>query len=244
MPALAKISKPNTRSREQWAEVIGADWRRSIDSIIQTGRDLIAAKEELPHGEFMKLVEQDLPFDPSAARRLMAIAEHPLIGKRANTHDLPARLSVLFEISALSEEEFADAEEKGLITPSLKVKPARAIVGAYNKPEGEIIGGAQHMLLSAKEAREIARATGRFVAAADGNIYSGSTEEEGRSYASKRDAAFKLIEAINALGDAPDAAVWFKNAERHWFHDFRLSALDDAMTWLGSLKEAMGVVDA
>lgn len=234
----------NTRSRPEWAEIIGSDWRHSIESIIQTGHDLIAAKAELPHGEFTAMVESDLPFDASTGRRLRALAEHPMITNCANTHDLPARISVLFELSSLDQDHFEDAQKRGLITPGLKVKAARAIVGAYNKPEGEVIGGAQHMLPSVKEAREIARATGRFVAASDGNIYSGSTEEESRNYAGKRDAAFRIIEAITALGDAPPAGDWFGAAERHWFHDFRLSAIDDALQFLTSLKLAMGVVDA
>ena len=31
------------------------------------GRTLIAAKEKLPHGEFIAMVENDLPFDTSTA---------------------------------------------------------------------------------------------------------------------------------------------------------------------------------
>jgi hypothetical protein len=154
-------------------------------------------------------------------------------------------MSVLIELSHLSETSFADAQEKGLITPDLKVKPARAIAGAYNKPEGEIIGGAKHMLPSADEARKIARETGRLVAANNGKIYTGASDEETSEYSSRRDEAFAVIRAITALGDIEqDAFAFFQKAERHWFSDFRYSAIDDAIEFLTTLKQAMGVVDA
>lgn len=242
--ATTQTAITNARSRQQWAEIIGADWRQSIESIIQTGRDLIAAKSELPHGEFMKMVESELPFKRTLADDLMRVANHPQISNYRNSGNLPATFSVLVELASLSEEQFLDAQEKGLITPDLKVKPARSIARAYSKPEGDVVGGAQHMLPSVKEAREIARATGRFVAAADGNIYSGSTEEESTAYRNKLNEGFRLLEAIQTLSEAPEAGGWFKSADRHWFVDFRPGAIDDARAWLASLKEAMGVVDA
>jgi hypothetical protein len=241
MPATALT---NARSRQQWAEIIGADWRKSIESIIQTGRDLIAAKQELAHGEFTEMVERDLPFTGAAAAQLMRVAAHPSIADFRNSKILPARVSVLIELSSLSEEDFADAEEKGLITPDLKVKPARSIAGAYNKPEGEIIGGAQHMLPSPKEAREIARATGRFVAASDGQIYSGATKEEGRDYRDKRTVAFRILEAIQILADAPEVSDWLAGTERHWFEGFDPNSIGEARKWLRAFEEATEAVDA
>jgi hypothetical protein len=240
--ALATTS--NARSRQEWVEIIGADWRRTAESIIQTGRDLTAAKAELAHGEFMKMIENDLPFHRNTAEGLMRASQNEGLINCINSGNLAPKLSVIIQLSALNDEEAADAEEKGLITPDLKVKAARAIVGAYHKPEGEIIGGARHMLPSPEEARKIARAKGRLVAASDGYTYSGATREEERSYADKRTAAFRIIEAIQLLSEAPDASAWFRSAERRWFLDFRPGAIDDAREWLAALKSEMGVVDA
>ncbi len=64
----------NVRSRTEWAEIINADWRKSIEGIIQTGRDLAAAKAELPHGEFTALIEGDLPFSRRTAENLMSVS--------------------------------------------------------------------------------------------------------------------------------------------------------------------------
>lgn len=231
----------NARSRQEWATIIK---RKCAESAVQIGRDLLTAKDELPHGEFTAMIENDLGWGYQTARDLMRIAAHPEIANSYNSNFLPTTLSALKEVSTLSPEDYRDAQSKGLITPDLKVKPARAIAGAYNKPEGEIIGGAKHMLPSANEARKIARETGRFVAASDGNIYSGATKEEGEAYRSKMLQGAALLEAIETLANAPDAKRFFEEAERHWFIDFRPGAIDDARKWLASFKEAMGVVDA
>jgi len=55
-------------------DAIDADWRRSIESIIQTGRDLAAAQKDLSGSEFTKMVEADLPISHSTAKQLMKIA--------------------------------------------------------------------------------------------------------------------------------------------------------------------------
>ncbi len=238
----------NARSRNEWAEIIGADWRRSVESILQTGRDLVAAKEgpnKLPHGEFMAMVETDLPFKQDTAEQLMRVARHPVISNSDNSRNLPSKMSVLIELSQLSEDDFNDAQEKRLITPDLKVKASRSIARAYKKEKGGVVGGAQHMLPSPREAKKIAAATGRLVAADNGRLYTGAPDEEVAEYAGKRDTTFATLRAINTLADLDkDAFEFFEKAERRWFADFRYSAVDDAIEFLTSLKEAMGVVDA
>jgi Protein of unknown function (DUF3102) len=69
MSALAKTI-PNS-----WAAKIRAAWQSSINGIIECGQLLIAAKAELGHGEFEVMIENELPFTPSTARRLMVVAE-------------------------------------------------------------------------------------------------------------------------------------------------------------------------
>jgi citrate lyase beta subunit len=54
----------------QWAKQICASAQRTVDSILETGRLLIAAKA-LDHGEFESMIANDLPFDVSTARRQM-----------------------------------------------------------------------------------------------------------------------------------------------------------------------------
>jgi hypothetical protein len=56
-----------TAERTQWADRISAAWQKSVDSIIETGRLLIAAKAGMQHGEWGIMVESDLPFNRQTA---------------------------------------------------------------------------------------------------------------------------------------------------------------------------------
>ena len=91
-------------SRKQWAKQIGESWQKSVESIIETGDLLIQAKEDLVHGEWQAMIETDLPFEASTARKLKIIAENPIIGKRAHVHVLPASWGTLYELTKLDNE--------------------------------------------------------------------------------------------------------------------------------------------
>ncbi len=51
---------------------------QTVEVVFQVGRARLQAKQELPHGEFQRMVEQELPFNSDTARRYIAIvsAEH------------------------------------------------------------------------------------------------------------------------------------------------------------------------
>lgn len=75
--------------------------RDSMDCFIACGRELIAAKAALPHGDWMlwlKARQSDLGFESSTARRLMALASNC-----ASTHDLADA-----EVLALSRKVWAN----------------------------------------------------------------------------------------------------------------------------------------
>ena len=82
----AEPSKPNVRTRKEWATMISADWRKSIDAILATCKSLVAANDELGQTEFYDMVREDLPFSPNIAKRAdpsasPACASHqPVIG--------------------------------------------------------------------------------------------------------------------------------------------------------------------
>ncbi len=113
-----KAETPEARSRfyARQAEIINADWRKSIEGIIQTGSDLIAAKGELPDGEFTKMIETGLPFSRQTAQQLMAITSHPAIANAPPGQHLPPSWTVLALLASLSAEDFKDAQERGLTT--------------------------------------------------------------------------------------------------------------------------------
>jgi hypothetical protein len=86
---------PGGGATSEWAARIGAAWRRTLESVIDTGRLLVEAKAPLPHGEFLAMVERDLPFGPRTAQMLMTVASDdkltnanhaprcPLLGQRS-----------------------------------------------------------------------------------------------------------------------------------------------------------------
>ncbi len=118
---------PPPTSRADYANRITEAWQRSLQGILEAGRDLIAAKEALPHGEFQAMVESDLPFGPRSARMLMAVAKHPRLSDRNHGSDLPASWRTLYELSKLDDDSFAAALEGGKIRPDMERQEARAL---------------------------------------------------------------------------------------------------------------------
>jgi len=94
---------PASRSRAKWAARISRAWQKNITSIVATGKEIIKAKAALPHGSFIAMVENDLPFGRETAWKFMRIAKHPVIANVAHGKHLPlswTTLSVLAELPA------------------------------------------------------------------------------------------------------------------------------------------------
>lgn len=122
-------------SVQAWVDKIRPHLTQAIESIVATGRDLIAAKEELPHGSFGPLLDE-LGLSPRVAQRFMRIAEHPVIANATPESLLPAALSVLDELARLTENELTEALESGEVTPSTTRVAAKAITKARGKSKG------------------------------------------------------------------------------------------------------------
>ena len=75
----AAPAAPPKKTRQQHAEEINRAWQKGVESVIQTGRLVQLAKDDLVHGEFLAMVETDLPFGEDMAQRLMAIARNPVL---------------------------------------------------------------------------------------------------------------------------------------------------------------------
>jgi hypothetical protein len=233
----------NARTRKEWAEVINADWRKSIEGIIQTGRDLAAAEKELSRSDFREMIESDLLFKTKTAQQLMRIARDPRIANEISSNQsLPASWRVLSALTPLSKEDFADARRHDLINPDTSLRAAVATTSAYKAPDGAIVGKnvGRASLPSPSEASNIARATGRMVTASDGHVYSGASEEEGEDHVRRRQQTYGVIDAINTLADCPvKPPRWANQAETHWLHNFELGSVDAAINWLSDLREPL-----
>jgi len=130
--SLAAVADP----ADIYIKNIWQSWQKVTTGIIETGEALLKAKAELPHGSFEKMVEAELPFKASTARRLMAIEEHPLLSDRAHAHALPSSWATLYELTKLPEPVLEKAIEDGTITADFqrkdvaKLRPAPTSIGA------------------------------------------------------------------------------------------------------------------
>lgn len=113
--------------RAGYAAAIAAAWRQSLESVLEAGRQLVAAKAALAHGEFEAMVEGDLPFGPRSARMLMAVAKDPRLSDRNHGSALPASWRTLYELSKLDGDSFQAALAAGTIKPDMERKEARAL---------------------------------------------------------------------------------------------------------------------
>ena len=115
----------------KYAQRIADCQRKSIQSIVECGRLLIAAKDELKHGEFLKMIENNLPFKRSTAQALMKIAADRRITKYQHAGCLPAHWSTLVKLTQLPDAAFEARIADGTIHPGLERRPAAEMIDSY-----------------------------------------------------------------------------------------------------------------
>lgn len=111
------------RDRHYYANIIQESWRKSVESIFETGERLIEAKAELPHGEFKAMVESQLPFGARTAQRLMVIARDERLSNATLGSLLPPSWRTLYELTKLDDKQWAAVEPQlsgELTRPGLK----------------------------------------------------------------------------------------------------------------------------
>jgi hypothetical protein len=109
-----------------WAPRINAEWRKSVDGILNAGRQLIAAKEACEHGEFLRLfkghenpVSDPVPFSENTSQRLIAVASHEVLSNAAHVQHLPQSWGTLYELTKLDNETLIAGIKSGEITPEM-----------------------------------------------------------------------------------------------------------------------------
>lgn len=135
----------NTKA-EYWAPRINAEWRKSVEGILNVGRQLIAAKESCEHGEFLRLfkgsdnaVSEPVPFGEDAAERLMRVSSHPVLSNSAHGRNLPQSWRTLYELTKLDDKQIVAGIKAGEITPDMTRADAAALrADPVEKPEREI----------------------------------------------------------------------------------------------------------
>ena len=132
-----EVIPPGHLTRAEWAERITADWRQTLMGIFATGRDLILAKGQLEHGEWLKMIEEDLPFGPRTAQMVMKIASDPRLQNTKYISHLPPAWGTLHQLTRLSDDDFDAAIVDGTICPDMKQKAISARLRSLSKQEDE-----------------------------------------------------------------------------------------------------------
>jgi Protein of unknown function (DUF3102) len=132
--AAADVMSANSIARHaatKYAQRITNCQRNSVISIIKCGRLLIAAKDELKHGEFLKMTENELPFKRSSAQAIMKIASDGRITKYQHAGCLPAHWSTLLKLTQMPDAAFEARIADGTIHPGLERRPAVEMIESY-----------------------------------------------------------------------------------------------------------------
>jgi hypothetical protein len=128
----AEQEKPNEQPKtsETYAHEINVAWRKAVDSTIEAGRILLEAKEGpycLKHGAFEAMVRTKLPFNESTARKLMAIARHPVLSNRSHVNVLPPSYGTLYALTKVPNDRLIAYIREGTINPKLERKDVAAL---------------------------------------------------------------------------------------------------------------------
>lgn len=118
-------------SAKEWADRIRPLFDRATELVLETGRELILAKQALGHGHFERMVREELGRDPATARRYMAVADNPVLSNRARVHDIPSSLGALYELSQAPVDKLAEAIDAGDVHPETTRDQAKSLVVSW-----------------------------------------------------------------------------------------------------------------
>lgn len=119
-------AKVTLTTPHDYAAEISRLWADAQRRFLEIGHHLLKAKENLPHGEFLPMLERDLPFSRSVANRLMAVAaavKQEVIPPRL----VPIAYSVAYQVVTLPAETLQQAVAEGKIRPDMTRSEAEAL---------------------------------------------------------------------------------------------------------------------
>jgi DNA methylase/Protein of unknown function (DUF3102) len=139
------ITRGKRLTRKQHAALINEAWRSSVTGILETGRRLIEAKDDLEHGEWQIMFERkEVAVGLKTAQRLMKISNDERLSKGAHVHLLHQSWGTLYELTKLPDDVFEAKIEDGTINPEMQRK--------------DISGPNRELLAATRAARQIAPA--------------------------------------------------------------------------------------
>jgi N6-adenosine-specific RNA methylase IME4 len=118
-------------TREQWADRLNERWdevrQNAAQGFIAFGRELLACKAALKHGEWMQMLEQDLHFHRRIANTFMRIATW-VDENGVNDSNLPPDYNTINLLTRLESDTFDRLLEEGTVSPTLRRNEVSAIL--------------------------------------------------------------------------------------------------------------------
>jgi hypothetical protein len=119
--------------RHEHVRRITAAWQKTVANIVETGRLLIEAKDDIGFGGFEEMIRSgELPFKRGTAYALIAIANDRILSDVQHVEQLPASWGTLYQLTTLPKHG-VDLEiliEEGAIHNRLERKDVRALLPA------------------------------------------------------------------------------------------------------------------
>jgi hypothetical protein len=140
--------------RAHFVSQIVAEWRKSLQAILECGHLLTVAKDKLDHGEFTKMIGHELPFGERTAQRLMAVARDKRLTNPTHASLLPSCWTTLHALTSLSDSDFDAAIDDGLITPDISRDDVCEIAARYAEASCRVTNDGQSRCVNTFESTE------------------------------------------------------------------------------------------
>lgn len=138
------------RSSDEWAEIIKGDLGRAVEGIVSAGRNLIAAKADVAHGEWLPMLAE-IGVSRSYAFKLMKIGER--FSDVSSSKHLPSSPEALYELSRMDPDDVEDGIEHGRITPDMTIKDAKNYATGDARPAPSMsVNDVVNMVMAGTEA--------------------------------------------------------------------------------------------
>jgi hypothetical protein len=120
------------RPIDEWAQIIADDLTRAVEGIIAAGQNLVKARNQVSHGEWLPLLER-VGIGDRTAQRLMFIANNLRLANPTHVSHLPPCWGTLYELAKLPPDVLEAKVIDGTITPEITRAEVARLKGSRPK---------------------------------------------------------------------------------------------------------------
>jgi hypothetical protein len=161
MGTITKIRGNEPETVEEWQNFFLEFKQNEIESVIETGKQLILAKDKLKanYEKWLKIFEgKNRPFSEDMAQYRMSIARNPVLSNTVYVRYLPQAISTLYELSQMPEQLLLRLIQEGKVYPELKRSEVRTLKSDEQKRKEDAETLLDILLANCHNARELSLA--------------------------------------------------------------------------------------